>query len=56
MLVTQIDHVPISDEEKFGYLLESVGSKELQTVNRELWDRLKKEFLANQGISELAQG
>ena len=27
VLVTQIDHTPISDEEKFGYLLESVGSK-----------------------------
>ena len=37
-------------------LLGRKWEKELQTVNRELWDRLKKEFLANQGISELAQG
>ena len=53
MFLTQIDSRPISDEEKFGYLLESVGPKERDRIAnlkpgtvgyKTAWERLKKEY------------
>ena len=53
MFLTQVDALLISDEEKFGYLLESVGPKiRYRIVNlkprtvgfKTAWDRLKKEY------------
>ena len=53
MFLTQIDSRPISDEEKFGYLLESVGPKVRDRIAnlkpgtvgyKTAWERLKKEY------------
>ena len=52
MFLTQINSRPISDEEKFGYLLESVGPKvrdnsksQTGTVGyKAMWEQLKKEY------------
>ena len=53
MFITQVDSSPISDEEKFGYLLESVIPKVRDRIAnlkpssvgyKMAWDRLKKEY------------
>ena len=53
MFLTQVDNKSISDEEKFGYLLESVVSKVRDKIAnlkpgpvgyKTAWDRLKKEY------------
>ncbi|KAL9976624.1 hypothetical protein ACROYT_G013946 [Oculina patagonica] len=53
MFLTQVDAKSISDEEKFGYLIESVGPKVRDRIAnlkpgsmgyRTAWERLKKEF------------
>ena len=53
MFVTQVEKKPISDEEKFGYLLEMVIPKIRDRISnlrpgtigyRTAWERLKKEF------------
>lgn len=53
MFLTQINSRPISDEEKFGYLLESVGPKVRDRIAnlkpgtvgyKTAWERLKKEY------------
>ena len=53
MFLTQIDSRPISDEEIFVYLLESVGAKVRERIAnlrprtvgyKTAWDRLKKEY------------
>lgn len=53
MFLTQINCRPISDEEKFGYLLESVGPKARDRIAnlkpgtvgyKTAWERLKKEY------------
>ena len=53
MFITQVDKSPISDEEKFGYLLESVIPKVRDIIAnlkpssvgyKMAWDRLKKEY------------
>ena len=53
MFLTQINSRPISDEEKFGYLLESVGPKVRERIAnlkpgtveyKTAWERLKKEY------------
>ena len=53
MFITQVDSSPISDEEKFGYLLESVIPKVRNRIanlkpssvgHKMAWDRLKKEY------------
>ena len=53
MFLTQVDAKSISDEEKFGYLLESVSSKVRDRIAnlkpgtvgyKTAWDRLKKEY------------
>ncbi|KAL9982129.1 hypothetical protein ACROYT_G010935 [Oculina patagonica] len=53
MFLTQVDAKSISDEEKFGYLLESVGLKVRDRIAnlkpgsmsyKTAWERLKKEF------------
>ncbi|XP_028415672.1 uncharacterized protein LOC114539136 [Dendronephthya gigantea] len=53
MFLTQIHSKPISDEEKFGYLLEMVSNKVRDRISnlrpgpagyKTAWDRLKKEY------------
>jgi hypothetical protein len=53
MFLTQVDSRPISEEEKFGYLLESVVPKLRDRISnlkpssvgyKTAWDRLKKEY------------
>ena len=53
MFLTQINSRPISDEEKFGYLLETVGPKVRDRIAnlrpgtvgyKTAWERLKKEY------------
>ena len=53
MFLTQINSRPISDEEKFGYLLKTVGSKVRDRIAnlrpgtvgyKTAWERLKKEY------------
>ena len=53
MFLAQINSRPISDEEKFGYLLESVGPKVRDRIAnlkpgtvgyKTVWERLKKEY------------
>ena len=53
MFLTQINSTPISDEEKFGYLLESVGPKVRDRIAnlkpgtvgyKTVWEQLKKEY------------
>ena len=53
MFLTQVNSRPIFDEEKFGYLLESVGPKVRDRIAnlkhgtvgyKTAWDRLKKEY------------
>ena len=53
MFLTQVDKRPISDEEKFGYLLESVVPKVRDRISnlkpstlgyKMAWDRLKQEY------------
>ena len=53
MFVTQVDAKPISDEEKFGYLLEMVNGKVREKISNlkpssvgysTAWGRLKKEY------------
>ena len=53
MFLTQINSRPISDEEKFGYLLETVGTKVRDRIAnlrpgtvgyKTAWERLKKEY------------
>lgn len=53
MFLTQINSTPISDEEKFGYLLESVGPKVRDRIanlkpgtvgHKTTWERPKKEY------------
>ena len=53
MFLTQINSRPISDREKFGYLLESVGPKVRDKIAnlrpgtvgyKTVWERLKKEY------------
>ena len=53
MFLTQVDAKSISDEEKFGYLLESVSPKVRDRIAnlkpgtvgyKTAWDRLKKEY------------
>ena len=56
MFLTQINSRPISDEENFGYLLESVEPKVRDRIAnlkpgtvgyKTAWERLKKEYLIN---------
>ena len=53
MFLTQVDCKPITDEEKFGYLLEMVSGKVRDKISnlkpgsvgyKTAWDRLKKEY------------
>ena len=53
MFLTQVDRQPISDEEKFGYLLEMVSPKVRSKISnikpssegyKRAWDRLKNEY------------
>ena len=53
MFVTQVHNKPISDEEKFGYLLEMVSPKVRERISnlkpstvgyKTAWERLEKEF------------
>ena len=53
MFLTQVDSKPISDEEKFGYLLEMVTTKVREKISnlkpgsvgyKTAWERLKKEY------------
>ena len=53
MFVTQVHNEPISDEEKFGYLLEMVAPKVRERISnlkpstmgyKTAWERLEKEF------------
>ena len=52
MFLTQVDSKPISDEEKFGYLLEMVSNKVRDKISnlkgsagyKMAWERLKKEY------------
>ena len=65
MFLTQINSRPISDEEKFGYLLKSVGPKVRDRIAnlkpgavgyKTAWGRLKKEYGANQSSGERTHG
>ena len=53
MFITQVDSKPISEEEKFGYLLEMVNGKVRDKISnlrpssigyKTAWERLKKEY------------
>ncbi len=56
MFVTQVDSKPISDEKKFGYLLEMVNGKVRDKIsNRVLlrgyktaWEQFKKEYCCSE--------